>query len=307
LIATPVKATLHFRPCNGFGSAINCNADRWIPAFAGMTVSSSMASLSSSFSAKSPLVLVGAGKMGAALLKGWLDGGLDRKAVVVVDPAPPGDSAALLAAAGVRDQPKPPKGIKAKVIVVAVKPQIIGDVLPGLRSLVGRGTVTLSIAAGTTLANLAAGIGEGAIVRSIPNTPAQVGRGITAAIANDRVSKAGRALVTRLLEAVGEVVWVDDEDLIDAVTAVSGSGPAYVFWLTECLAEAAVAAGLDADSAARLARATVTGAGELRKNVTSPKGTTAAALKVLMAKNGLAPLMKKAVAAAKKRSRELSG
>ena len=211
-----------------------------------------MASLSSSFSAKSPLVLVGAGKMGAALLKGWLDGGLDRKAVVVVDPAPPGDSAALLAAAGVRDQPKPPKGIKAKVIVVAVKPQIIGDVLPGLRSLVGRGTVTLSIAAGTTLANLAAGIGEGAIVRSIPNTPAQVGRGITAAIANDRVSKAGRALVTRLLEAVGEVVWVDDEDLIDAVTAVSGSGPAYVFWLTESLAEAAVAAGLDADSAARL-------------------------------------------------------
>ena len=212
----------------------------------------------------------------------------------------------------------PPEGIKAKVIVVAVKPQIIGDVLPGLRGLVGRGTVTLSIAAGTTLANLAAGIGEGAIVRSIPNTPAQVGRGITAAIANDRVSKAGRALTTRLLEAVGEVVWVDKESLIDSVTAVSGSGPAYVFWLAECLAEAAVAAGLDADSAAKLARATITGAGELlyqsdlpadqlRKNVTSPKGTTEAALKVLMARNGLAPLMKKAVAAAKKRSRELSG
>ena len=275
-------------------------------------------SLSTAFSPKSPLVLVGAGKMGASLLKGWLDGGLDRKAVVVVDPAPPADSAALLAAAGVREKPVPPQGVKAKVIVVAVKPQIIGAVLPGLRSLVGRGTVTLSIAAGTTLANLAAGIGESAIVRSIPNTPAQVGRGITAAIANAHVSKAGRALTTRLLEAVGDVVWVEDEDLIDAVTAVSGSGPAYVFLLAECLAEAAVAAGLDADSAEKLARATVTGAGELlyrsdltaaelRQNVTSPKGTTAAALKVLMARNGLTPLMTKAVAAAKKRSRELSG
>ncbi len=275
-------------------------------------------SFSSAFSPKSPLVLVGAGKMGAALLKGWLDGGLDRKAVVVVDPAPPPDSAAFLAAAGIREKPVPPEGITAKVIVVAVKPQIIGTVLPGLRGLVGRGTVSLSIAAGTTLANLAGGLGDGAIVRSIPNTPAQVGRGVTAAIANDKVSKGGRALVTSLLEAVGDVVWVDDEDLINAVTAVSGSGPAYVFWLTECLAEAAVAAGLDADSAARLARTTVTGAGELlyrsdlpagelRKNVTSPKGTTEAALKVLMAKNGLAPLMKKAVAAAKKRSRELSG
>ena len=251
--------------------------------------------------------------------KGWLDGGLDRKAVVVVDPAPPPDSAVFLAAAGIREKPVPPEGIKAKVIVVAVKPQIIGTILPGLRGLVGRGTVTLSIAAGTTLDNLAAGIGDGAIVRSIPNTPAQVGRGITAAIANERVSKAGRALTARLLEAVGEVVWVDRESLIDSVTAVSGSGPAYVFWLTECLADAAVAAGLDKESAARLARATITGAGELlhrsdlpaaelRQNVTSPKGTTAAALKVLMAKKGgLAPLMKKAVAAAKKRSQELSG
>ncbi len=155
-------------------------------------------------------------------------------------------------------------------------------------------------------------------MRSIPNTPAQVGRGITAAIANDRVAKSGRALVTRLLEAVGDVVWVSDEDLINSVTAVSGSGPAYVFLMAECLAEAAVAAGLDGDSAARLARATVTGAGELlhrsdlppdqlRRNVTSPKGTTEAALKVLMGRSGLAPLMKKAVAAAKKRSRALSG
>ncbi len=275
-------------------------------------------SLSSTFSPKSPLALVGAGKMGAALLQGWLDNGLDRKAVAVIDPSPPADSAAFLAAAGIRAMAAPPKGVTAKVIVVAVKPQIIAEVLPGLRPLVGKGTVTLSIAAGTTLARLAEGIGAGAIVRSIPNTPAQVGRGITAAIANNKVGKSGKALVTRLLEAVGEVVWVDDEGLIDSVTAVSGSGPAYVFLLVECLAEAAVAVGLDPASAAKLARATITGAGELlhrsdlpaeqlRKNVTSPKGTTEAALKVLMAKNGLAPLMNKAVAAAGKRSRELSG
>lgn len=275
-------------------------------------------SLAAAFSPEKPLVLVGAGKMGAAMLQGWLDNGLDRKAVMVVDPKPPADSAAFLAAAGIREAPVPPVGVTAKMIVVAVKPQIIADVLPGLRPLVGRGTITLSIAAGTTLANLAAGIGDGAIVRTIPNTPAQVGRGITAAIANDKVSRPAKKLVTQLLEAVGEVVWVDDEDLINSVTAVSGSGPAYVFLMVECLAAAAVAAGLDAESAAKLARATVTGAGELlhrsdlpaeqlRKNVTSPKGTTEAALKVLMAKNGLEPLMIKAVAAARKRSRELSG
>jgi pyrroline-5-carboxylate reductase len=176
----------------------------------------------------------------------------------------------------------------------------------------------LSIAAGTTLKNLKAGLGDAAIVRSIPNTPAQVGRGVTVAIANARVAGAERALVTRLLEAVGDVIWVDKEGMIDAATAVSGSGPAYVFHMVEALAAAAVAAGFDKPSAERLARATVTGAGELlhqsdlpagtlRQNVTSPKGTTEAALTILMGKGGLTPLMKKAVAAARKRSRELSG
>jgi pyrroline-5-carboxylate reductase len=190
--------------------------------------------------------------------------------------------------------------------------------LPGLRPLIGKDTVALSIAAGTTLASLEAGLGKIGIVRSIPNTPAQVGRGITAAVANPRVTAGARALVTVLLEAVGEVVWVADEALIDAVTAVSGSGPAYVFLLAECLAEAAVALGLAPDVAAKLARATVTGAGELlhrselspaelRKNVTSPNGTTAAALAILMGEDGLAPLMTRAVAAARKRSEELSG
>jgi pyrroline-5-carboxylate reductase len=208
--------------------------------------------------------------------------------------------------------------VTAKVIVVAVKPQVIADVLPGLRPMIGRDSIVLSIAAGATLANLKAGLGDAAIVRSIPNTPAQVGRGVTAAIANARAGRAARKLVGELLEAVGDVVWVEKEALIDAATAVSGSGPAYVFHMVEALAAAGVAAGFDKDSATRLARGTVVGAAELlhqsdlsaetlRQNVTSPKGTTAAALKILMGRSGLTPLMKKAVAAARKRSRELSG
>ncbi len=272
----------------------------------------------SSFTARSPLVLVGAGKMGGALLKGWLDRGLDRFAVVVVDPAPPADSSSFLDSVGISVASGPPAGVAAKVIVVAVKPQIIAKVLPGLRGLVGPDTVTVSIAAGTTLASLASGIGDSAVVRAMPNTPAAVGRGITVAVANGRVNADGRVLTTALLEAVGEVIWVDDELLMDAVTAVSGSGPAYVFLLAECLAEAAVAAGLDGAIAERLARATVAGSGELlrqsdltaaelRRNVTSPNGTTAAALQVLMGADGLAPLLTRAVEAARKRSQELSG
>ncbi len=272
----------------------------------------------SSFTAGFPLVLVGAGKMGGALLKGWLGKGLDPAAVIVIDPQPPADSVAFLAASGIVARDAPPAGVTAKVVVVAVKPQIIADVVPRLRGLIDTGTVTVSIAAGTTLATLAGGLGDAAIVRAMPNTPAAIGRGISAAVANARVDADGRSLTTALLEAVGEVVWVDDEGLMDAVTAVSGSGPAYVFLLAECLADAAVAAGLDPETAARLARATVAGAGELlhrseltaaelRRNVTSPNGTTAAALSVLMAADGLGPLLTKAVEAARKRSRELSG
>ena len=274
--------------------------------------------LSFAFTPIRPLVLVGAGKMGGALLKGWLGGGLDSRAVVVVDPTPPADSAAMLADAGISAQALPPAGVTAKITVVAIKPQVIADVLPRLRALIGKDTIVLSIAAGTTLKNLRAGLGDVAIVRSIPNTPAQVGRGVTVAIANGKVDKAGRALVAELLGAVGDVIWVDKEGLIDSATAVSGSGPAYVFHMVEALTAAAVAAGFDKAAAARLAQATVIGAGELlhqsdlpaetlRKNVTSPKGTTEAALKILMGKSGLTPLMKKAVAAARKRSRELSG
>jgi pyrroline-5-carboxylate reductase len=273
--------------------------------------------LAAAFSPARPLVLVGAGKMGSAMLRGWLDRGLDRKSVVVIDPSPPPDSAAWLASVRIRPVAAVP-AVTAKVIVVAVKPQVIADVLPGLRPMIGRDSIVLSIAAGATLANLKGGLGDAAIVRSIPNTPAQVGRGVTAAIANAKVGRTARKLVGELLEAVGDVVWVEKEALIDAATAVSGSGPAYVFHMVEALAAAGVSAGFDKDSAMRLARGTVVGAAELlhqsdlsaetlRQNVTSPKGTTAAALKILMGRSGLTSLMKKAVAAARKRSRELSG
>jgi len=274
-------------------------------------------SLAFSFSPTSRLALVGAGKMGSALLKGWLADGLDPRAALVIDPAPPADSAGFLREAGIATRATVPEGVTAKVVVVAVKPQVIADVLPMLRPLIAGDSIAISIAAGTTLKQLKVGLGDVAIVRTMPNTPAQVGRGVTVAIANPRVDKAGIALVTDLLKAVGEVVWVDKEGMIDSATAVSGSGPAYVFHMVEALSAAAVSVGFDKPTADLLARKTVEGAGELlhqsdhgadilRQNVTSPKGTTAAALKVLMGRPGLTALMKKAVAAARKRSRELA-
>jgi pyrroline-5-carboxylate reductase len=251
------------------------------------------------------------------LLSGWLASGLDPKAVVAIDPAPPADSLALLAKAGIAPRADVPER-PARVAVVAVKPQMMAAVLPGLKPLIGPGTIVLSIAAGITLASFASAFGDVAIVRAMPNTPAQVGRGITAAVANARVTAEDRALVTALLEAVGHVAWLDDEGLIDTVTAISGSGPAYVFHFVECLAAAGERLGLSPELAARFARATVEGAGELlhrsdlapaelRKNVTSPGGTTAAALAVLTAEDGLVPLIVKAATAAKRRSEELSG
>jgi pyrroline-5-carboxylate reductase len=271
----------------------------------------------SSLSPQSPLVLVGAGKMGGALLSGWLTSGLDPKAVVAIDPAPPADTAAMLEAGGIAPRADVP-AVTARVIVVAVKPQMMAAVLPGLRPLIGPGTIVLSIAAGKTIASFTDVFGDVAVVRAMPNTPAQVGRGITGAVANVRATAGDKALVTALLQAVGEVAWLDDEALIDAVTAISGSGPAYVFHFVECLAEAGQRLGLSPELAARFARATVEGAGELlhrsdlapaelRRNVTSPGGTTAAALAVLAAEDGLVPLIVKAAAAAKRRSEELSG
>ena len=261
------------------------------------------------------LVLVGAGKMGGAMLEGWLALGLDPAKVAIKEPQPAPDIAAL-APRGVRINPASIGD--ASVIVIAVKPQVAADVVPALKGLVRPGTVAVSVMAGKTLRFLEGALGNCAIVRSIPNTPAAIGRGITVAVPNAKVSAAQRALSHTLLSSVGAVEWVDDEGLIDASTAVSGSGPAYVFLLAESLARAGAAAGLPADLAARLARVTVAGSGELlhqspldaatlRQNVTSPAGTTAAALAVLMAGDGLDPLMQKAVAAATKRSRELAG
>ncbi|MBB4301175.1 pyrroline-5-carboxylate reductase [Rhodobium orientis] len=272
-----------------------------------------------SLAAATPLVLAGSGKMGGAMLAGWLDMGLDPAGVTVIDPGPPPEIANLISQKGIRLEASAPDDVTAAVLLVAVKPQMMGDVLPALRPVVGSETVVVSIAAGTTIATLSVGLGTDNVVRSIPNTPAQVGRGMTVAVATCDVGRAQRAVVTDLLSAVGKVGWVEDEELIDAATGVSGSGPAYVFFLVEALAEAGRAAGLDADLAMTLARQTVTGAGELlhrsdldaatlRQNVTSPGGTTAAALNVLMAEEGgLAGLMREAVAAATKRSRELAG
>ena len=260
------------------------------------------------------LVLVGAGKMGGAMLQGWLALGLDPKRIAIIEPKPSAEIGAL-AAPGVRINPG--AVADASVIVLAIKPQDAAAVGPTLEPFAGAGALTVSIMAGKTLAFLEDAL-PGAIVRAMPNTPAAIGRGITVAVANPTVTADQRALADTLLGAVGTVEWVADEGLLDAVTAVSGSGPAYVFLLAESLARAGAAAGLPAGLATRLARATVAGSGELlhqspldaatlRQNVTSPGGTTAAALGVLMAENGLDPLMEKAIAAATRRSRELAG
>ena len=266
-----------------------------------------------------PLALIGAGKMGGAMITGWLTRGLDPTLVYVQDPGPPPEVAALLARHKIPVHTALPAAMpEPAVLLIAIKPQIMDEVFPVVAKRAGPSTVVLSIAAGRTIAGFARHLPERtAIIRSIPNTPAAVGRGITVCCANGHVTNAKRALATTLLSAVGQVGWVDDEALIDTATAVSGSGPAYVFLLAECLAKAGIAAGLDAALARQLADATVSGSGELlhrsgedpailRRNVTSPNGTTAAALAVLMAADGLQPLMDAAVAAATKRSRELS-
>ncbi|MBB6249705.1 pyrroline-5-carboxylate reductase [Nitrospirillum iridis] len=265
------------------------------------------------------LLLVGFGKMGGAMLSGWRAAGTVRR-VVIVDPGVSAAGSGAGDALVVADAGAIPADFVPAAVVLAVKPQVMDQALPAYAPYAGR-AVFLSIAAGKTVATFQKVLGDAAaLVRAMPNTPAAVGRGISGAFATPAVSDGQRDLCHRLLSAVGEVVWVDDEGLIDAVTAVSGSGPAYVFHLVEALAAAAAAAGLPADLALRLARATVTGAGELlhrepgttatqlRINVTSPKGTTQAALDVLMDEAaGLTPLMTRAVDAAARRSRELAG
>ncbi len=258
------------------------------------------------------LVILGCGRMGSALLAGWLAEGLSPAAVHVAEPNPSDWLRGTGVALGGAMPPAP------AVALLAVKPQMMGAALPALRAMGGGATLFVSVAAGTRIGALAATLGDGTpVVRTMPNTPAMVGRGITALVAGPGVTPAQMALAERLMAAVGETVVLPSEDLIDAVTAVSGSGPAYVFHLVEALAAAGAAEGLDPATAMRLARATVCGAGELawrspdsaaqlRVNVTSPGGTTAAALAVLMDEaTGFPALLRRAVRAAADRGREL--
>jgi pyrroline-5-carboxylate reductase len=273
-----------------------------------------------SFFVTEPIVLVGAGRMGGAMLKAWLRSGMNPEQIFVVDPGAPAETVALRDARGFSIAVEPEAVTTTPgIIVIAVKPQQMDDVLPGLAHLMGGQTVAMSIAAGRTVQSIARHLGPNRpIVRAMPNTPAAIGRGMTVAFANADVTPEQARMCAELLGAVGEVAWVEDESLMDAVTAVSGSGPAYVFLLTECLADAGVEAGLPRDLAEQLSRVTVQGAGglmaqsddpagKLRENVTSPGGTTEAALKELMGEPGMRDLMKRAVTAAARRSRELSG
>ena len=269
-----------------------------------------------------PLVLVGCGKMGGALLAGWRSQGIAAADVLVVEPSD--DLAATVRQQhGVTVVPNAaglPDDLTPAVLVFAVKPQVMGEVVPQFRHVAETGAVVLSIAAGTTIELFERELGVSTpIVRSMPNTPASIGRGITALCANSHVTADQRRAAQALIEAVGEAVWVDDEHLMDVVTAVSGSGPAYVFLLIEALADAAEKYGLPADTAERLAEVTVTGAGELarqseetaaelRRHVTSPGGTTEAALEELIGANkSMHMLLDRAVAAAIQRGKDLAG
>ncbi|MCB4822327.1 pyrroline-5-carboxylate reductase [Roseicella aerolata] len=264
-----------------------------------------------------PLLLIGCGKMGGAMLAGWLERGLTE--AVVVEPNP----AAVAAFAGrvtvVPDPAGIPAGFRPAAVVLAIKPQEAAATLPAFARLAGPETVFLSIMAGRNVAGMRAALGgQAAVIRAMPNTPAAVRQGFTVAFPGPGVTTAQQDLADRLLSAIGEVAWVAEEGLIDPVTAVSGGGPAYVFLLAEVMEAAAVEQGLPPDLARRMARATVAGSGallaasledsaQLRKNVTSPKGTTERALAVLMAPDALPALMSKAIQAATDRSRELAG
>lgn len=267
-------------------------------------------------SAQRRILLVGFGNMGQALARGWLEHGQDAALVTVVDPSEGARTAAR--ALGLAASETPPAAA-ADVVLLAIKPDQLAAAATHARSGLARDGVVLSIAAGKTLSQVTSLTGaDSAVVRAMPNTPAAIGRGVTVLCAGEAVNDGHRDACAELMSAVGSVEWVEDEALMDAVTAVSGSGPAYVFLLIECLAEAGRRVGLPSDLAARLATATVAGAGEyaaraeqdaaeLRRRVTSPQGTTQAALERLMAEDGLAALMRDAVAAATRRSRKLSG
>jgi pyrroline-5-carboxylate reductase len=264
------------------------------------------------------LILVGAGKMGGALALGWLEGGLAPSSLTILEPDPSEQIASLAASRGVALNP--PNSTPPDALVLAVKPQSLDAAASKIAPFADRRTLVLSILAGKTIANLKARLPEvGPVVRAMPNTPAAIGRGVTAAYASPDVNAQQRRWSERLFGVVGAFHWLEDEAAIDAVTAISGSGPAYVFALTEALAAAAERLGLPAELAMSLARGTVEGSGELmrresatspatlRRNVTSPGGTTAAALAVLQGEGGLDSLMERAAAAARARAAEMAG
>ena len=264
---------------------------------------------------KGTIVLCGAGKMGGAMLSGWLAQGLDARSVGVIEPHP-SDEISALVTKGVRLNPTLKQVGAVATLVVALKPQMFREAALMLKQFAGSSTLVVSIMAGTTIASIEELCG-GSVVRAMPNTPAAIGRGITVAVTAKNVSAGQRAVADALLRATGSVEWIDDENLMDAVTAVSGSGPAYIFLLAEELARAGVEAGLPPELATKLARETVAGSGKLlhrsktssatlRQNVTSPGGTTAAALEVLMGPDGMQSLLTRAVAAATRRSKELA-
>ena len=268
------------------------------------------------------LVLVGAGNMGMALLDGWISKGvcdLGDVAIIEPNPGPALEDLTKGSQAAVILDPADADLTAARAVILAVKPQILGDVLTQLPAADAQKAVFISIAAGQSVSMMETYLGANTpIVRAMPNTPASIGQGITAYFASSVVSLPQRAFCQTLLSAVGEAVELADESLIDLVTAVSGSGPAYIFLFIECLAEAGREAGLDEALALQLAKATVSGAGALamasgdspsvlRENVTSPGGTTEAALKVLRSDKGLQPLISKAVKAAIARAKELDG
>jgi pyrroline-5-carboxylate reductase len=263
------------------------------------------------------LALAGAGKMGGAMLRAWLDRGYDPRKISVIEPRP---SPELIELAGAKGFALGPPSRPPQVLVLAMKPQDLDEAAAGLAPFASRDTLVVSILAGKTIANVAARLPQArAIVRVMPNLAATVARGMAVLTANAAAATDQRAAAEALFAATGRVEWLAGEHLIDAATAVSGSGPAYVFYFAEALASAGAALGLPADIAARLARATVEGAGELlfqcpestvaelRENVTSRGGTTAAALEILMAQDGLAPLIERAVRAAERRAAALSG
>ena len=266
------------------------------------------------------LLLVGGGKMGSALLHGWLSSGIAPSSIDIVEPnADLAAGFAPLNLAGVVEDPDMLKRTEPpEIIVFAVKPQIVDRVLPAYQRLMGKGTTALPIAAGKSIASLEAVFGTGAsIIRAMPNTPAAVSRSMSVLCANAAASQHQRDLAEQMMHAIGDVAWVDDENLMHAVTAVSGSGPAYVFLLAEMMAAAGEKSGLPKDLATFLARKTVEGAGallassdetagQLRRNVTSPGGTTEAALSVLRAEGGMETLMNEAIAKATTRSKSLA-